>query len=124
MLVIYGDNAALVQFSSKEEDGWHAVSYNTCKKKISDIRDEVGVSAFTDHLFKDRLRREWIPATDLFIERWGKELVPHDLRSAIHNVRENLELTTVQWPAMLLLTENGSVEEPPVVDHLGRVELV
>ena len=55
MFVIYGNNAALAQFSSKEEATWHAVSYNTCKKKISDIRDQVGVSAFTDHLFKDRL---------------------------------------------------------------------
>ena len=67
--------------------------------------------------------QEWIPATNLFIQRWGKDIVPHDLRAVIHSVRENLDLPPIKWPTMLLLTEDG-VEEPGVVDHLGRVGLV
>ena len=50
--------------------------------------------------------------------------MPHDLRAAILTVQESLELTTVQWSAILLLTEDGSVDTPPVVDHLRRVGLV
>ena len=62
------------------------VLYNTSKKKISDIRDEVGFSGFTENLIKDRLRREWTPTTDLFTERWGKGFVPHGLRPVICSV--------------------------------------
>ena len=68
--------------------------------------------------------REWVPATDLFIQRWEKELVPHNLCAAIHDIWESLELPSIQCPVMLLLTENESVEEPSVVDHLGRVGVV
>ena len=67
--------------------------------------------------------REWIPATDMIIQRWGKDRVPHDMHAAIHDVWENLDLSPVKWPTMLLLIEDG-VEEPGVVDHLGRVGLV
>ena len=124
MLVVFGNSAALVQFSSKEEAGWHVSLCNPCKKKISNICDEVGMSGFTEIIFEDRLRQEWIPAIDLFIERWGKELVPHDLCAAIYSVWKNLDLPSVKWQAMLLLTGNGSGEEPPGADHLGRVGLV
>ena len=67
--------------------------------------------------------QEWTPVTDLFIQRWGKELVPHDLCATIYDVWENSDLTPVKWPTILLLTEDG-VEEPGGVDHLGRVGLV
>ena len=71
-LVVSGNNAALVQFSSKEEALWHMVLYHIFKKQISDIGNEVCVSGFTGRLLEDRPRREWIPATDLFHQVLGK----------------------------------------------------
>jgi hypothetical protein len=121
MLVIYGDGIAYAEFSTVEDGRRYSSSYTRIKRMIESIRRQSELTGSFDSVFKDKLRQEWVPVTDLFIERWGKELVPHDLRSAIHNVRSNLQLVSPEWPAILLLKDDGLLAEPSNVDHLGRV---
>ena len=88
---------------------------------ITELHNQVEVSVFFDSVFKDRLRQEWIPATDLFIERWGKDLVPCDLQVAIRDVCSNTQSTTLEWLVILLVNNDGSLADPAGMDHLGHV---
>jgi hypothetical protein len=47
---------------------------------MTDLLNQIeGSGFFSDRIFKNRFRQEWIPVTDITIEYWRKELVPHDL---------------------------------------------
>ena len=59
-----------------------------------------------------------------FINTYGPELVPVDIRAAINDVRKHLDMATLDWPPVLVAhaDSNGGlrVHVPELVDSLGR----
>ena len=62
-----------------------------------------------------------------FINTHGPELVPVDIHAAINDVRKHLDITTLDWPPVLVACTDGrgglGVRVPELVGSLGR-ELV
>ena len=59
-----------------------------------------------------------------FIDTHGPELVPVDIRAAINDVRKHLDMTTWDWPPVLVAYADGNDElrvcVSELVDSLDR----
>ena len=69
---------------------------------------------------KDFFRTECISITVAFVQKWGLEMVPADLRFSINNVRTNIIIQLILWPPINYIHEDGTVHTPNDVDDLGR----
>ena len=72
---------------------------------------------------RDRYLSTFIPLTENCISEWGLDMVPLDIRCAIADVRSNLGLPVVLWPAILYFDgEVGpDVIVPTNVDEFGML---
>ena len=122
--MIYGNSVGMAEFLSMEDGVTHTANYTAIKNLISYIRLDWQQSDEPIEAFKDELLAQWIPLPVRFMERWGKELVPYDVCSAIHDVCRNVGINAFAWPPILLVNADGSVAEPDEVDHLGRVKSI
>jgi hypothetical protein len=95
--------------------------YLGIKHLIRDLRLDWQESNQPIQAFKDVLLAQWLPLSNNFIVRYGKELVPHDIRSAINDVRRNVDLHTLTWPPILVINGDGSVTNIDELDQYGRV---
>ena len=92
----------LLQFSSAEEAGQFLKSMSSLKGYIGDHGKQYRSGAMTLKQWREFLRKKWIPVTDLFIQKWGKHMVPIDIRSAIDDVRSHIDLPPIVWPDLVL----------------------
>ena len=92
----------LLQFSSAEEAGQFLKSVSSLKGYIGDHGKQYNSGAMTLKQWREFLRKKWIPVTDLFIQKWGKDMVPIDIREAIDDVRSNIDLPPIVWPDLVM----------------------
>ena len=75
----------------------------------------------------DALRKVWLLLTAKFINTHGLAFLPVDIRHDINDVRQNLDMTPLDWPPVLVACTDGRgglrVRVPELVGSLGR-ELV
>ena len=71
--------------------------YYDIKNVIADLNYEIENGRTTDIEYFENLRTIWIPMVGLFVQTWGEDLVPPDVRSALVNVQVNLEMTPHTW---------------------------
>ena len=79
---------------------------NEVKQRIDVVANQRRDGLISEAQFKTFLRERWIPLTDQFISQWSKLLVPIDIRSAINDVRKNVDLTPIGWPPLRRLRRN------------------
>ena len=93
-----GTEAICVRFTDATECRRFHKDYMAVKHRIAIINDLYENRAFSVVEYHRRLKDQWIEATDRFIQRWGVDLVFPDVRYAIDDVKENLNIPTIQWP--------------------------
>ena len=77
------------------------------KDSIASLAHDFREDHISEAQFKASLRDKWIPATNAFITKWSKHLVPIDIRIAIADVCRNVDLVPVVWPPLLCLSRNN-----------------
>ena len=87
--------------------------YSDRLKEINELNVPVGVKLH-------RLRREWIPITEEYVEVYGLHMVLHDIRRAISGVRRELNMAGVIWPKIHLAHVEGGLVTPGQVDNYGK----
>ena len=69
------------------------------KHTISDLNDLKNNGSITESVYKERLKREWLDVVvATFVSSYGMNSVPRDVRIAVDDVREHLDLPMVRWP--------------------------
>ena len=91
------------------------------KSLIADINEDYSKGLTSQLERKTRLHNLWIPLTEEFVSEWGKHMVPLDIRRAIADVRRNIDMDAVDWPAILYLDDavGEDVIVPAHVDEFG-----
>ena len=82
-------------------------------KEINDMSVPVSVKL-------QRLRREWIPITEEYVEVYGLHMVLHDIRRAISGVRRELNIAGVIWPKIHMVHVECGLITPGHVDDYGK----
>jgi len=97
----------LVHFSSRAEMSLYLSNMTNVKDIIDSLAHDFRENHKSEDQFKASLRNKWIPATNAFMSKWSKYLVPIDIRIAIADVRRNIDLSPVVWPPLLCLSRNN-----------------
>ena len=97
----------LVHFSSRAEMSLYLSNMTNVKDIIDSLAHDFRENHKSEAQYKASLRNKWIPATNAFMTKWSKHLVPIDIRIAIADVRRNIDLVPVVWPPLLCLSRNG-----------------
>ena len=113
---------AMTDVDSRQTGLNYSASVTGIKSLIADINDAHQAHQIRLREKRRRLREEWIPLVDSFVETWGLHMVPYDIRQSVSDVREHLSLDAVAWPAILVLREDGTGPfVPNVVDAFGLI---
>ena len=96
----------LAHFSSRAEISLYLSNMTNVKDSIASLAHDFREDHISEAQFKASLRDKWIPASNAFITKWSKHLVPIDIRNAIDDVRRNIDLDPVIWPPLLRLSRN------------------
>ena len=56
-----------------------------------------------------RMKYTWLPMVHKIAKRWGKDLVPYDIRFAVNDVELNLQMPLTKWPERKRIEDDGSV---------------
>ena len=99
-------DAGCLQFSSMDERRQYLASMTEVKQRIGVVGNQRRDRLISESQYKTFLREQWIPLTDEFISQWSKLLVPIDIRSAIDDVRANVDLSPIEWPPLFRLRRN------------------
>ena len=107
-ILVNGTSGNAIGFSellTADDASVYNAQYLGIKNRIRDLRLDWQESNQPIQAFKDVLLAQWLPLSNNFIVRYGKELVPHDIRSAINDVRRNVDLHTLTWPPIWVYLE-------------------
>ena len=116
------DYIAMTDIDSRPTGLNYSASLTGIKSLIADINDAHQDGHIRLREKRRRLREDWIPMIDSFVETWGLHMVPYDIRQAVSDVRQHLSLDAVAWPAILVLHEDGTGPFiPNVVDAFGLI---
>ena len=55
------------------------------------------------------MKYTWLPMVHKIAKRWGKDLVPYDIRFAVNDVELNLQMPLTKWPERKRIEDDGSV---------------
>ena len=101
-----GTDGGCLEFSSMDQRRLYLARMTEVKERIDVVANRRRDRVITEAQFKTFLRDQWIPLTDQFISQWSKLLVPFDIRSAIDDVRKNVDLVPITWPPLRRLRRN------------------
>jgi hypothetical protein len=66
---------------------------------IDALNKQRSAGTITSVLYASKLEYDWMPMIDRFVEEWGKDMVPHDVRDSYDHVQEiYVELPRLHWP--------------------------
>ena len=85
---------ATYEFPDKTTGMSWNTSVLTIKHMISDVKDKIP----TERAGTVEEYREWIDSVHSFINDWGKEKVPKDIRISLNEVEEGCGLPITTWP--------------------------
>jgi hypothetical protein len=87
-------------FASLEERRCYVTHTADIRNELDELRKQKQIDGtITNAVYKFRLEHEWIPTVDCFIEDWGIDMVPHDLRDYCDHVQEYiLCMPKYRWP--------------------------
>ena len=119
LLHTYGQGMVMAEFSTDEEVRAWTGGIMSIKGRIESIN-----ASYEGAAHRGALSNVWIPMTADFINTYGPELVPVDIRAAINDVGKHLDMATLDWPPVLIACADGNgalrVHVPELVDSLGR----
>ena len=93
----------MTPFSSREEWDEYKNMTGEIKNMIAHANKLRDMSIITEQGLKTRIATIWYPLTVKFIKRFGKEMVPFDIRWAINDVETYVfESTPTGWPSHVL----------------------
>ena len=119
LLHTYGQGMVMAEFSTDEEVHAWTGAIMSIKGRIESIN-----ASHEGAARRGALSNVWIPMTADFINTYGPELVPVDIRAAINDVRKHLDMAILDWPPVLVACADGNgglrVRVPELVDSLGR----
>ena len=119
LLHTYGQGIVMAEFSTDEEAHAWTGAIMSIKGRIESIN-----ASHEGAARRGALSNVWIPMTADFINTYGPELVPVDIRAAINDVRKHLDMATLDWPPVLVACADGNgglrVRVPELVDSFGQ----
>ena len=116
---IKGLELAIAEFSDADESREYSSMCSEIKGLVTNIKQRQGRWDLNMTEYKLELRTKWFPLFRVFISRWGKEMVPHDLREMIEEVRVMVYGCTQSWPNILLIGDHGTLTTRVLVDRRG-----
>ena len=117
---VWNTDFAIIDFQSDDE----AEQWQKGYKDIKRAEDWVVMHIEANHVSLTEKRtlfaNEFLPVTVTFLEKWGLEYVPADLRFSINDVRINVGLPLISWPVIPHIDGNGVLQTPSVTDDFGQ----
>jgi hypothetical protein len=100
--VFHGHEVVLIGHFRDEHDyeRWlrRAEEIRLVSARLRDLKEEGDI---TYDEYERRLRDDWLSFIDLFITDFGKEMMPQDIRWAVHNIQANMNIDLVSFPPFL-----------------------
>ena len=93
----------IANFATRDEGLLFGVEYSSIKDAIAHMNDMKESGRITQGEYEGSLRREWIPTVHTFVVSWGKNMVINDLRVALNDVEEALDIPRTTWPPLTLI---------------------
>ena len=98
-----------------EDERWE---YKRMNDKIKDNIAKVNFDYNTGNIDmkekKRKLKTEWCELVNEFINKYGKKMVTHDIRSALNSVEENVGLNVTSWDGCDLVCD-GFPDSPDLM---------
>lgn len=100
-----GRESHLCNFTDQAEAFSFQGEYQNVKNVIDDINftKERANSSMSSDEYIGQLTRHWLPLVNSLEQKWGKALVPLDVRQAKNDVESNLQMPRTTWPQMMKL---------------------
>ena len=115
-------------FESVEECVRYSKQLEDIKNAIDGLNQERSGTRNGTVVYASKLEYEWIPMVNRFIEEWGTEMVPQDVRDSADHVAGFVDLPTYVWPGNVEVpsdvVEEVSLFTPPHNDTLDAIEEV
>ena len=105
------DAILMTPFTSVKEWRAYQAKVTEIKSGISDARNLMNAGIITDKAYKSRMSCYWYPKTKQFMNEWGTEMVPFDVRWTVNDVEDTiLEMKQTQWPSNVLYREKSDMK--------------
>ena len=110
LIVIFGFDKAYLDFLSPDDAFLWESEYKDVKTSENFANMYINVYHMLLMEKMDLLFcTEYIPITVAFVQKWGLEMVPADLRFSINDVRTNIIMSLILWPLIHYIHEDGTV---------------
>ena len=93
----------IANFATTDERLLFGVEYSSIKDDIAHMNERKESRRITQGEYEESLCREWIPMEQTFIVSWGKNMVINDLRFALNDVEEALQMPRTRWPPFMMM---------------------
>ena len=92
-------------FTDSAEGLMFQYEYQNIKNIIDELNRKYNnkSSSMTPDAHLQVLAEKWLPLVNRLESKWGKELVPGDVRRSKNNVESNLQIPRTRWPDQLEL---------------------
>ena len=102
VMFVVGDQISVKYARSKRE----MIQFSSCmmaiKHTIEDINDEYNNGGLSEAMYREKLSSVWLNGcVAKFINQYGMKAVPLDIRNAVNNVEDGLNISAkTSWPAI------------------------
>jgi len=95
-----GSDVYVGDFTDATEGITFGTEYSHVKHVIQNINEayKKANSQMTTNNYRANLKYHWLPLVTNLEHKWGKELIPGDVRHAKNNVETNLGIALTTWP--------------------------
>ena len=93
----------VANFATVDKGLIFGAEYGSIKESIAYMNKMQESGWITQEEYEESLRQEWIPMVQTFIVSWGKTMVINDLRVALNDTEEALQMPRTRWPPFMMM---------------------
>jgi hypothetical protein len=119
--------AVISFFESIEECLHYATQLKDIKNFMEELNQQRTDGTISTIIYATKLEFEWIPMIDCFIVKWGTDMVPHNVRHSVDDVKRSIVSPPYDWPVNVDVPSEVIAEvslfTPPHNDKLEIIDL-
>jgi len=90
--------AVISFFESVDECLKYVTELEDIKNVIEELNKKRASGSISTVVYASNLEYVWIPMVNDFVEEWGKDMVPQDVRHSSTHVRRTVDIPPFEWP--------------------------